>query len=69
MGNGSGNGDRRNNCHFGVVLFEKAVATGIKSNDRCRDAGDECLGRYDAGILRKFRPSSRDANKSPPKSG
>ena len=51
MGNGSSHSDRRNDCNFCVVLFEKVAATGIKSNDRCRDAGDECVGYYDASIL------------------
>ena len=57
MGNGTSGSDIRNDCHFCVVLSEKDVATGIKSNDRGRDAGDECQGRYDASILRKFQPS------------
>ena len=57
MDNGTGGSDIRDDCHFCVVLSEKAAATGIKSNARCRDAGDECLGRYDASILKKFRPS------------
>ena len=51
MGNGSSAGDRLNDCHFCVVLSEKDAAAGIKSNDRCRDAGDERVGRYDASIL------------------
>ena len=57
MGNGSSAGNILNRCHFCVVLSEKDAATGIKSNARCRDAGDECLGHYDASILKKFRPS------------
>ena len=58
MGNGSSHSDRRNDCNFCVVLFEKVAATGIKSNDRCRDAGDERVGSYDAGILRRLRSSN-----------
>jgi hypothetical protein len=48
--------DKSNFC---VVRFEKVFATGIKSNDRCRDAGDECVGYYDASILTRFWPSKR----------
>ena len=52
MDNGASAGDRHHDCHFRAVLSEKDAATGIKSNDRCCDAGDECVGRYDASILR-----------------
>jgi hypothetical protein len=52
VGNGAGDSDIRNDFNFRVDRYAKVVATGIKSNDRCRDAGDECLGRYDASILR-----------------
>jgi hypothetical protein len=55
MGNGSSDSDRRNDYNIAFVRVENVVATGIKSNDRCRDACDECLGRYDAGFLTKFR--------------
>ena len=54
MGNGAGNSDIRNDCNFCVDRCGKVVATGIKSNDRCCNAGDECLGGYDASILRKY---------------
>lgn len=64
MGNGSSLSHRRNGCHFCVVLFEKCVATGIKGNDRCRDAGNERLGSYDASILRKFRPTNQGAQRA-----
>jgi hypothetical protein len=54
MGNGTGDSDIRNDFNFCVDRYAKVVATGIKSNDRCHDAGDECLGRYDASILTRF---------------
>jgi hypothetical protein len=53
MGHGAGDGDIRNDCNFCVDRCGKIVATGIKSDDRCRYAGDERLGRYDASILRQ----------------
>jgi hypothetical protein len=57
MGYGAGDRDIRNGCNFSIDRFGKVVATGIKSHDRCRDAGDECMAGYDAILLRKFRPS------------
>lgn len=56
MGNGTGDSDICNDYNFRVDCFSKVVAAGIKSNDRCCNAGDECLGGYDAGILRKYGP-------------
>ena len=57
MDNGSSNSHIRNDCNFCVDSFGKVVGTGIKSNDRCSDASDECVGSYDASILRIFRLS------------
>ena len=51
MGNGSSDSDISNDGNFCVDSFDKIIGTGIKSNDRCRDAGDECVGYYDASIL------------------
>jgi hypothetical protein len=56
LDNGTSNRNIRNDCNFCVVRFEKIVATGIKGNDRCRDAGNERLGRYDASILISSSP-------------
>ena len=61
MGNGSSNSHIRNDCNFCVNRSEKVVGTGIKSNDRCSDASDECVGSYDASILRRFRPSNSNS--------
>ena len=58
MGNGSSNSHIRNDCNFCVNRSEKVVGTGIKSNDRCSDASDECVGSYDASILTRFRPAN-----------
>jgi hypothetical protein len=54
--NGAGASDIRNDCNIRVDRFGKIVAAGIKSNDRCRDACDECMGRYDANLLTRFQP-------------
>lgn len=53
MGNGAGDSDIRNDSNFCIDCYSQVVATGIKSNDCRRDAGDERLGGYDASILRK----------------
>ena len=66
MGYGSSARDCLNLSYFRVVLSEKDATAGIKGNDCCRDAGDERMGRYDAGILRKFRlPIDRPTNLRP----
>lgn len=44
MDNGAGNRDLRNDCDFRVDRFDKDAAAGIKSNDRCNDAGDGRVG-------------------------
>jgi hypothetical protein len=54
MDNGTGDRDICDDLNFRVDRCSKVVAAGIKSNDRCCNAGDECLGGYDASILRKY---------------
>jgi hypothetical protein len=53
--------DIRNDCNFYIHYYAKIVATGIKSNGCRGDAGDECLGGYDARLLTKFWPKPTKA--------
>ena len=62
MGNGPSDSDIRNDCNFWVDRFDKVVGASFKSNDRCSDASDEWVGRYDARFLTRFRFSNSNRN-------
>jgi hypothetical protein len=62
VGNGPRDSDIRNDCNFRADRFDKIVGASFKSNDRCNDASDEWVGRYDARFLTRFQSSNSNRN-------